>query len=199
MQVFGVNWRKPSWTHFVAGTSSQIPRAESLHLNLTSFAWLASQPKSCESRAGSCGVIQHCLKVSLEGLTKSRSATFWVPSGTFFLCLRDPQSQQKVSWSQKSLRCARFSTQTATKTVAVLWPKDSGKKKAHKHKSFWPVTPPVTGGSPDREARGQSFMCYPRNPRNINLFVRIPDREDRWPGRPEKVLCAKLLCAFSAP
>ena len=55
----------------------------------------------------------------------------------------------------------------------------SGKKKAHKHKSFWPVTPPVTRGSPDREARGQSFMCYPRNPRNINLFVRIPDREDR--------------------
>ena len=55
----------------------------------------------------------------------------------------------------------------------------SGKKKAHKHKSFWPVTPPVTGGSPDREARGQSFMCYPRNPRNIHLFVRTPDREDR--------------------
>ena len=55
----------------------------------------------------------------------------------------------------------------------------SGKKKAHKHKSFWPVTPPVTGGSTDREARRQSFMCYPRNPRNINLFVRIPDREDR--------------------
>ena len=62
---------------------------------------------------------------------------------------------------------------------------------AHKHTSFWPVTPPVTGGSPDQEARGQSFgspdqeargqsfMCYPRNPRNISLFVRIPDREDR--------------------
>ena len=30
---------------------------------------------------------------------------------------------------------------------------NSGKKKAHKHKSFWPVTPPVTGESPDREAR----------------------------------------------
>ena len=74
-----------------------------------------------------------------------------------------------------------------------------GKKKAHKHKSFWPVTPPVTGDSPDREARGQSFMYYPRNPRNINLFVRIPDREDRWPGRPEKNLCAQVLCAFSAP
>ena len=27
----------------------------------------------------------------------------------------------------------------------------------------------MTGGSPDREARGQSFMCYPRNPSNINL------------------------------
>ena len=75
----------------------------------------------------------------------------------------------------------------------------SGKKKARKHKSFWPVTRPVTGGSPDREARGLSFMCYPRNPRNINLFVRIPDREDRWPGRPVKVLYAKVLCAFSAP
>ena len=77
--------------------------------------------------------------------------------------------------------------------------RDSGKKKAHKHKSFWPVTLSVTRGSPDRETRGQSFMYYPRNPRNINIFVRIPDREDRWPGRPERVLCAKVLCAFSAP
>ena len=59
------------------------------------------------------------------------------------------------------------------------FPAFSGKKKAHKHKSFWPVTPPVTGGSPDREAVGQSFVYYPRSPRNINLFVRIPDREDR--------------------
>ena len=49
----------------------------------------------------------------------------------------------------------------------------------YKHKSFWPVTPLVPGGSPDWEARGQSLMYDPRNPRNINLFVRIPDREDR--------------------
>ena len=75
----------------------------------------------------------------------------------------------------------------------------SGKKKAHKHNIFLPMTLPVTGGSPDREARDQRFMCYPRNPRNINLLARIPDREDRWPGRPDKVLCAKVLCAFSAP
>ena len=61
------------------------------------------------------------------------------------------------------------------------------------------MTPPVTGGSPDREARGQRFMCYPRNPRCINLFVRVPDREDRWPRWSDRVLCDKVLCAFSAP
>ena len=50
---------------------------------------------------------------------------------------------------------------------------------------IWPVTPPATGGSPDREARGQRFTCCPRSPRNIiNLFVQIPDHEDRQPGRP---------------
>ena len=58
----------------------------------------------------------------------------------------------------------------------------------------WPLRWP--GGSPDREDRGQSFMCYPRNPRNINLFVRIPDREDRWPGRPEKKFMCKFLCRW---
>ena len=47
--------------------------------------------------------------------------------------------------------------------------------------------------------QGSIFMYYPRNPRNINLFVRIPDREDRWPGWVERVLCEKVLCAFSAP
>ena len=30
--------------------------------------------------------------------------------------------------------------------------------------------------------QGQGFMCYLWNPRNINLFARVPDREDRWPG-----------------
>ena len=64
-------------------------------------------------------------------------------------------------------------------SLTIYRAQNSGKKKAHKHKSFWPVTPPVTGGSPDREARGQSFMCYPRNPRNINLFC-----PDTRPGRP---------------
>ena len=55
-------------------------------------------------------------------------------------------------------------------------------------------------------ARGQKFMCCVRNPRNINIFVRapgredrVPSREDRWPGWPRNCLCAKCLCAFSGP
>ena len=40
----------------------------------------------------------------------------------------------------------------------------SGKKKAHKHKSFWPVTPPVTGGSPDREP-GVKVLCIILGPK----------------------------------
>ena len=72
-----------------------------------------------------------------------------------------------------------------------------GKEKAHKHKSFWPVIV-QWGGSPGRVSRGERFLCYLQNPRSINLCVRAPDREDRWPGWPNRVLCAKVLCAFSA-
>ena len=77
---------------------------------------------------------------------------------------------------------------------------NSGRKKAHKHKkSFWPVTVRWGEEVSGRVSRGQRFMCYLRNPRNINLFVQVPDREDRWPGWPDRVLCAKVLWAFSAP
>ena len=62
----------------------------------------------------------------------------------------------------------------------------SGKEKAHKHKQIFPVTARVGGGSPDRVARGlptggrgQKFMCRVLNLRNINIFVRVPGREDR--------------------
>ena len=55
-------------------------------------------------------------------------------------------------------------------------------------------------------ARGQKFMCCVRNPRNINIFVRVPGREDSgtrtgWSvtGWPRNCLCAKCLCAFSGP
>ena len=54
-------------------------------------------------------------------------------------------------------------------------PSCSGKEEIHKHKQFCPVTAWVKGrGSPDRVARGQIFMCYVRNPRNINMFVQAP-------------------------
>ena len=38
---------------------------------------------------------------------------------------------------------------------------------------------PVLAGGQGRKARGQNFMCCVRNPRNINIFVRVPGREDR--------------------
>ena len=44
--------------------------------------------------------------------------------------------------------------------------------KAHKHKQYCSVTARVGGGSPDRLARGQTFMCCVRNPRNIEISVR---------------------------
>ena len=90
------------------------------------------------------------------------------------LCWDIPAVPEKL---EKKEVCVQFAVHFNHCSYRI-WPfLNSGKKKAHKQKSFWPVTPPATGGSPDREARGQSFMCYPRNPRNINLFVRIPDRD----------------------
>ena len=87
----------------------------------------------------------------------------------------------------------------------------SGKEKAHEHKSIFPVTGRVWGGlltgwpGVSRPvARGQEFMCCVRNPRNINIFVRLPGRED--PGiRPggsvtgvtEKLfMCQMFMCLF---
>ena len=69
----------------------------------------------------------------------------------------------------------------------------SGKEKAHKHKQIFPVTARVGGGLPTGwpgvsrlVARGQKFMCCVRNPRNINIFVRVPGWEDRVPGREDR-------------
>ena len=59
------------------------------------------------------------------------------------------------------------------------------------------MTPPVTGGSPDREARGQRFMCYPRNPRNGKSFC-----PDTRPGGPvtgatrQSFMCWSFMCLF---
>ena len=70
----------------------------------------------------------------------------------------------------------------------------SGKKKAHKHKSFWPVTPPVAGGSPDREAGGSNFYVLSSEPKEHKSFC--PDTRPGGPvTRPtgKRVLCAKVL------
>ena len=86
----------------------------------------------------------------------------------------------------------------------------SGKEKAHKHKQIFPVT--ARAGAPDRVgggvsrpvARGQKFMCCVRNPRNINVFVRVPGREESGSrpggsvtGVTEKLfMCQMFMCFF---
>ena len=55
----------------------------------------------------------------------------------------------------------------------------SGKGKAHKHKQVFSGDCPGGGGSPDRVARGQSFMCCLRNPRSIKTFLSGYPQEDR--------------------
>ena len=86
------------------------------------------------------------------------------------------------------------------------------REKAHKHKQIFPVTgwvgggspDRVGGGSPDRVARGQKFMCCVRNPRNINILVQVPGREDSGtrPGgsvtgvAEELFMCRMFMCLF---
>ena len=88
----------------------------------------------------------------------------------------------------------------------------SGKEKAHKHKQILPVTARVGGGALPTGwpgvsrpvARGQKFMCCVRNPRNINIFVRVPGREDSGTrpggsvtGVTEKLfMCQMFMCLF---
>ena len=42
-------------------------------------------------------------------------------------------------------------------------------------------------------------MCCVRKPRTINIFVRVPGREDRWPGDREIVYVPKVYVPFPAP
>ena len=80
-----------------------------------------------------------------------------------------------------------------------FWTPQQRKKEAHKHKIVLPGDRPVGEESTGRVSRGQRFVCYLRNPRIINPFVQVPDREDQWPRWLDRVLCAKVLCTFSAP
>ena len=42
-------------------------------------------------------------------------------------------------------------------------------------------------------ARGQTFMWCVRNPKNINIFVRVPGREDRVTGVTEKLFMCQMF------
>ena len=75
----------------------------------------------------------------------------------------------------------------------------SGKKKAHKHKSFWPVTPLVTGGSPDREASESKFYVLSSEPKEHKSFC-----PGTRPGGPvtgatgNNLMCKSFMC-LAAP
>ena len=76
-------------------------------------------------------------------------------------------------------------------------PYKSGKKKAHTHKSFWPVTPPVTGGSPDLEAMGSKFYVLSSDPRNIIFFLSgLPTGRTGDRGEPKSLMCKSFMCLF---
>ena len=90
-------------------------------------------------------------------------------------------------------------------------PKISGKEKAHKHKQIFSVTARVGGvfrpggrGSPDRWSGVKSLCAVWRNPRNINVFVRVPGREEsgfpagrKVTGVTEKLfMCQMFMCLF---
>ena len=58
-------------------------------------------------------------------------------------------------------------------------PQKSGKKKAHKHKYFWPVTPPVTGGVSRPGGQGSKFYVLSSEPKEHKSFC-----PDTRPGGP---------------
>ena len=72
----------------------------------------------------------------------------------------------------------------------------SGKKKAHEHKSFWPVTPPVTGGSPTG-GQGSKFYVLSSEPKEHKSFC-----PDTRPGGPvtgatrKSFMCKSFMCLF---
>ena len=66
-----------------------------------------------------------------------------------------------------------------------VWRENSGKRKAHKHKSFWLVTPPVTGGVSRPGGQGSKFYVLSSEPKKHIFFLsghptaRTGDRGDR--------------------
>ena len=75
----------------------------------------------------------------------------------------------------------------------IIMTLNQARKRHIKHKQIFPVTAwwggvsrPGGEGVSRLVARGQKFMCCVRNPRNINIFVRVPGQEDRVPGREDR-------------
>ena len=90
--------------------------------------------------------------------------------------------------------------------TVVFW-YDSGKQKAHKHKENFPVTARVGGVSwPGFFTGGQGSKVHVlcAEPRNINIFVRVPGREESGSrpggsvtGVTEKLfMCQMFMCLF---
>ena len=75
----------------------------------------------------------------------------------------------------------------------------SGKKKAHKHKSFWPVTPPVTGGVSRPGGQGSKFYVLSSELKEHKSFC-----PDTRPGGPatgatrKSFMCKSFMCLLSA-
>ena len=63
--------------------------------------------------------------------------------------------------------------------VSRTGPLSSGKKKAHKQKSFWPVTTPVTGGVSRPGGQGSEIYVLCSEPKEHKSFC-----PDTRPGRP---------------
>ena len=83
------------------------------------------------------------------------------------------------------------------------WYRDSGRKKAHKHKLFVALVNVQmalgqTAGCP-RVNRAKKFMCSPRNTGNINFSLWLTGRLSQGCPDLQKVYVFKVHVPFSCP
>ena len=122
---------------------------------------------------------------------------------------RSPRTVSRIVF--KVIALSRIYAVTAFTAPDLDMTKLSGKEKAHKHKQNFPVTArvgrvsrPGGGGGLPTGGQGSKFMCCVRNPKNINIFVRVPGREDSGTrpggsvtGVTEKLFtCQMFMCLF---
>ena len=73
----------------------------------------------------------------------------------------------------------------------------SGKKKAHKHESFWPVTPPVTGGVSRPGGQGSKFYVLSSEPKEHRSFCPDTRPGGLVTGASGKCfMCKSCMCLF---